>query len=154
RFAWWARAVRQIGGTPATAVAAFATTSGSPLPQDISQALLTCASSLMAEAIDIVYPAGDYRKEEARPASLPHLVADARNLTPVASLSQERKGLLAHPRWRNAMHIALAHLALTGALPSRGALPGHVLSPHLLSRVALAWVTGQIPVVATADGTE
>src|SRR5690606_7456337 len=154
RFAWWARAVRQIGGTPATAVAAFAVTSGSPLSQGISQALLTCASYLMEEDIDIIYPAGDYRTEEERPEPLTYLVTDARNLTPVASLSQERKGLLAHPRWRNAMHLALAHLALTGALPSRGPLPGHVLNPHLLSRVALAWVTGQIPVVATADGTE
>lgn len=155
RFVWWTRAVKQLGGAPATAVAAFARHASEPLPQDISRPLLACASHVMEEDIDVVYPPGDYRDREVRPDSLSTLVADAKHLMPVAALSDQGNGrLLAHPRWQNAAHIALAHLALIGALPAENPLPEHVLNPHLLSRVALAWAGGQVPVLAKADGTE
>lgn len=158
RFVWWTRAVKQLGGTPATAVAAFAqvgTAHGEPWPQNISQSLLTCASHLMEEDIDVVYPPGDYRDPASRPDSLTLLVADSKNLTPVAAISDQGQGkLLTHPRWRNAAHIALAHLAVTGVLPAKEPLPEHVLNPHLLSRVALAWADGRARVLARADGTE
>jgi hypothetical protein len=155
QFVWWTRAVKQLGGAPATAVAAFAQHATEPLPQRISRSLLSCASHMMEEDIDVVYPPGDYRDREVRPDSLSLLVADAKNLVGVAALSDGGNGqLLAHPRWRNAAHIALAHLALIGALPSQDPVPEHVLNPHLLSRVALAWANGQVPVLAKADGTE
>jgi hypothetical protein len=155
RFVWWCRAIGQLGGTPATAVAAFArhTVSEGPWPQTISQALLACASHLMEEDRDVVYPAGDHRDAESGPDSLWLLVADARNLTPVAALDVQGYKLLAHPRWRNATHIALAHLALIGALPAEDPLPGQVLNPHLLSGVALAWANNKALVLTRADGT-
>ncbi|MFE0472382.1 hypothetical protein ACFW2V_12280 [Streptomyces sp. NPDC058947] len=158
RFAWWMRAIKQLNGTPATAVAAFAKhvePNEGAWPQDISRSLLACAAYVMEEGLDTVYPPGDYRDPETRPDSLSLLVTDARNLTPVAALSESSPGkLLAHPRWHNARDIALAHLALTGALPAEEPLPEHVLNPHLLSRVAMAWANNQVPVLAKADGTE
>jgi hypothetical protein len=155
RFVWWCRAIGQLGGTPATAVAAFArhTVNEGPWPQAISQALLACASHLMEEDRDVVYPAGDHRDAERRPDSLSLLVADAKNLTPIAALDVQGYKLLAHPRWRNAAHIALAHLALVGALPAEDPLPGQVLNPHLLSGVALAWANNKALVLTRADGT-
>lgn len=146
RFTWWTRAIRQLGGAPATAVAAFALHSKGPLPQNISRSLLACASYVMEEDFDIVYPPGDYRDSESRPDSLTLLVGDAKDLA-VAALSSEGRGrLLAHPRWRNAAHIALAHLALIGALPAQEPLPDRIVrNPRLLSQVALSWASGRFP---------
>lgn len=154
RFVWWCRAVSQLGGTPATAVAAFAAHTEGPWPEGISRGLLACASHLMEEDRDAVYPPGDYRDAEARPDSLSLLVADAGNPLPVAGLTNQGQGkLLGHPRWRNAVHIALAHLALIGALPAQEPLPERVVgNPHLLSQVAIAWATGQPAVLVGPDG--
>lgn len=157
RFVWWARAVAQLGGTPATAVAGFALhASGEDpaWPQGVSQSLLACASYLMEEDLDVLYPAGDYRDAESRPDSLSLLVADAKNITPVAALSDNgRKGVLAHPRFRNAAHIALAHLALTGMLPAAEPLirrtHEHV---RLMSQVAQWWAGTQASYFVRPDG--
>lgn len=154
RFVWWTRAIKQLGGTPAAAVAAFARHADGTLPQTASRPLLAAAAHMMEEDIDVVLPPGDYRDAEVRPDSLSLLVADARNLLPVAGLTDQGQGkLLAHPRWRNAVHIALAHLALIGALPAQEPLPEHVVdNPHLLSQVATAWATGQTAVFVGPDG--
>lgn len=157
RFVWWCRAIRQLGGTPATAAAAFALHTepdGSPWPQSASRSLLACAAHVMEEDVDTIYPPGDYRDAEARPDSLSLLVVDAKNLIPVAALSGDGKGgVLAHPRFRNAAHIALANLAFIGALPAEEPLPeritGHV---HLLSRVAICWANNQISHFVKASG--
>lgn len=159
RFVWWCRAVRQLGGSPATAVAAFAQRTvadeAGSWPQGISRPLLACASHLMEEDFDTLYPPGDYRDAEARPDSLSLLVSDVRNLAPVAGLSSDGHGaVLAHPRFRNAVHIALAHLALIGALPAREPLPDRIVShTHLLSRVATAWMRNQTAMFVKGDGT-
>lgn len=155
RLVWWTRAVRQLGGTPATAVAAFAVHSEGPLSQTASRPLLKCASYLMEEDFEVPYPFGDYREREARPDSLSLLVSDVRNLAPVAALSDDgRGGLLVHPRWHNATHIALSHLALMGVLPAtEKPLPEHIVSNiRLLSEVATAWAAGRAPVVVRPDG--
>lgn len=156
RFVWWTRAVRQLGGTPATAVAAFARHAepdGGSWPQSISRQLLAAAAHMMEEDIDVLYSPADYRDPETRPNSLSLLVNDIRNLTPVAAVSDEGTGvLLAHVRWRNAAHVALAHLALTGALPPEEPLPEHILDPRLLSWVALAWADNRMPVLHDSAG--
>lgn len=154
QFVWWCRAVAQLGGMPATAVAGFAAHSKEPWPESISRALLACASHLMEEDRDAVYPPGDYREAEARPDSLSLLVADAQNLVPIASFTVDPKfGVLAHPRWRNAAHIALADLALKGALPAQEPLPERIVNHvQLLSHVAVSWATGQTACFVNADG--
>ena len=154
RLVWWTRAVKQLGGSPATAVAAFARHSGEPWPQGVSRPLLACASYLMEEDIDTVYPPGDYRNNEARPDSLSLLAADARNLAAISALTPDgHGGVLAHPRWRNAVHIALAQLALIGALPVEESLVRRVAEhPHLLSHVAACIGQGQTPVFVRPDG--
>lgn len=158
RFVWWCRAIQQLGGTPATAVAAFAehavTEEGGGWPESISRPLLACAAHIMEEDRDAIYPPGDYRDAEVRPDSLSLLVSDARNLTPIAALSSDGCGdTLAHPRFRNAQHIALAHLAFIGALPGEQPLPERITSHvHLLSHVALAWVGTQNPVFVKQGG--
>lgn len=154
QFVWWCRAVGQLDGTPATAVAGFAAATEGPWPEGISQSLLACASHLMEEDRGTVFPPGDYRENEARPDSLSLLVTDARDVPAVAGLSSDGKGnVLAHPRFHNAVHIALAHLALIGALPAEEPLPeritGHV---HLLSHVALSWAYSQTALFVRAGG--
>ncbi|MET7363172.1 hypothetical protein ABZS76_32710 [Streptomyces sp. NPDC005562] len=157
RFVWWCRAIRQLGGTPATACAAFALNTerhDAPWPQSISRSLLACATHVMEEDIDSVYPPGDYRAPETRPDCLSLLVADAKNLTAVAALSSDgHSGVLAHSRFRNAAHIALAHLAFIGALPAQEPLPERITGhAHLLSHVAIAWATTQTAVFVRPGG--
>lgn len=159
RFVWWCRAIRQLGGTPATAAAAFALHTephDTPWPQSISGPLLACATHIMEEDFgSVVFPPGDYRDPETLPDSLSLLTADARNLTAVAALSSDgRGGHLAHPRFLNAAHIALAHLAFIGALPAKDPLPDRITGhAQLLSHIATAWASTQTAHFVRADGT-
>ncbi|MFE9412393.1 hypothetical protein ACFYN0_26895 [Streptomyces sp. NPDC006704] len=154
QFVWWCRAIAQLGGTSATAVAAFASHTEGRWPEQISGPLLACASHLMGEDRGPLFPPGDYRNAEARPDSLSLLSADADNLAAVAGLTPDgHGGVLAHPRLRNAQHIALAHLALIGALPPHEPLPTRLTEHHhLLSHIALAWSSGQTALFVKAQG--
>jgi hypothetical protein len=157
RFVWWTRAVAQLGGTPATAVAGFAQRAAGEeglSVQGVSRSLLACASHLMEEDFGAIYPPGDYRNGESRPNSLTLLVADAANIVPVAALTGDgRGGLLAHPRFFNAVHVALAHLALSGLLPADASrieqIAGHV---RLMSQVAQWWAGAQRSYFVRPDG--
>ncbi|MFI1796511.1 hypothetical protein ACH427_04020 [Streptomyces sp. NPDC020379] len=161
QLVWWCRAVVELGGMgvePATAVAGFAMHSGSTWRDHLATGLMDVAAHIIGTVRDIPFPPADYREIGSRPDSLITLVDDAQNLAAVAGLSKGSDGtLLVHPRWGTAESIALAHLALTGALPlsrSRDELISPYLLRHmyLLSKIALAWSAGTAPVMVDAQG--
>ena len=157
RLAWWCRAIKEVGGNPATAVAGFAAAQEETWPSAISRSVLAVAEELIGDT-SIVYPPGDYRARPARPDSLQLLVSDADALTALAAVTADGEGgLLAHPRLHNARHIALAHLALTGtlveAVRAEGEVPERVaLHTALLAKVAECWAAGRAPVFAKPAG--
>ncbi|MEU5425113.1 hypothetical protein AB0H73_05830 [Streptomyces olivoreticuli] len=161
QLVWWCRAVLELGDRrmgPATAVAGFAMHSGSTWSAHLATGLMNVANHIMGLDYEVLFPAADYRQLGSRPDSLSVLVDDVQNLAAVAGLSKGPDGtLLVHPRWRTAEVVALAHLALTGALPSSRSQdepirPRLLRHMHLLSRIALAWSAGTNAVMVDAQG--